>query len=149
MTQPVEHYFIPADRYYDAEHHMWARPVPDSDRVVIGIDALAIESMGDLAYVVLHPPGTPLTRGKSCGSLEAAKMTGELFSPVTGTVVEVNRDAMKRPSTINADNYDTGWLLVVRADNWADEAPFLVSGSGIPAWAASETARYREQGWAR
>jgi glycine cleavage system H protein len=149
MTHQTKTYLMPSDRYYDGEHHMWVQPVPDTDHVVIGIDALALESMGDLAYVVLSPPGTTLTRGQPCGSLEAAKMTGELVVPVSGTIVEVNRGAMKKPSIVNDDNYGGGWLIVLQTKDWAREAPALLSGSRLSAWVTAETSRYRDQGWIR
>jgi glycine cleavage system H lipoate-binding protein len=73
IIETKEEYKFPTDRRYNAEHHMWAKHV--EGHILVGIDSLGLESMGDLAYVVILPPGTKVKRGQSFGSMEAAKMT--------------------------------------------------------------------------
>ncbi|MFQ5922070.1 MAG: hypothetical protein ACE5M4_04435, partial [Anaerolineales bacterium] len=70
-------YFIPQDRHYDGDSHMWARMDSD-ERVVVGIDELGLASLGDLAYLSLFATGLPVRRGESVGTIEAAKMTGDI-----------------------------------------------------------------------
>ena len=81
-------YSIPADRFYGRENHMWASFDHVTGNVTIGMDALGLAALGDLAYVSLQPAGTKVERGESLGTLEAAKMTGDLTSPISGEIVE-------------------------------------------------------------
>jgi glycine cleavage system H protein len=142
-------YDMPSDRRYDGDHHMWAKPAEDGNGILVGIDSLGLESMGDLAYVVVQPAGTRVRRGESFGTMEAAKMTGDLYSPVSGKILAVNKDVTVRPTAVNDDNYEKGWLALIEPDNWEEESSLLVGGDQLPGWAASETERYRKQGWAR
>ena len=74
----------PADRHYERTRHVWAHRNADSGRVRIGIDALALESLGELAYVALRATGSSVARGESVGTLEAAKMTSDIATPIAG-----------------------------------------------------------------
>ncbi len=152
MTNPTDlasQYRIPADRYYESQHHMWAKPIAGSKRVVVGIDALGLAAMGDLAYVAFRQVGTEVTRADSFGTLEAAKMTGDLYSPISGKIIEVNADVLKKPSIVNDDPYEKGWLVIIEATDWENESRSLISGDKLPNWIARETERYRNQGWIR
>ena len=88
---------IPSDRFYDRDHHLWALPDTESGRVRVGIDAIGLESLGELAYVELVEIGTSVTRGESLGTLEAAKMTGSISAPVSGTIVRRNDAVLGDP----------------------------------------------------
>lgn len=140
-------YKFPADRRYDAEHHMWAKHIDGG--VLVGIDSLGLESMGDLAYVVVLPAGSKVKRGQSFGSMEAAKMTGDLYSPVSGTILAVNNEVVSKPSNVNNDNYGQGWLTLIAPDDWQSESSSLIADAQLPAWITAETERYRRQGWVR
>jgi glycine cleavage system H protein len=140
-------YPIPADRYYDGSQHMWAQPGPNADRVIVGIDALGLAALGDLAYISLQAVGTPVKRGQSMGVLEAAKMTGDLIAPVSGTLLERNEPALRDPLLVNHDPYDRGWLVTIQPSNWEYESAILITGEALPGWVAAEIERYRSQGW--
>lgn len=140
-------YTIPADRSYDRESHMWARFDPARNQVTIGIDVLGLTALGDLAYVTLADVGTTVNRGKSFGTLEAAKMTGNLSTPVSGQIVARNESAITNPALVNQDPYQAGWLVVLEPTDWQAESAQLVSGEAMPAWVDSELTRYRQQGW--
>lgn len=139
-------FLIPEDRYYLDEHHMWAQPASDN-RVVIGIDTLGLESLGDLAYVSLEKVGVEVKVGDSIGAIEAAKMTGDLISPVSGTIVKTNSDIVADPSIVNNDPYEAGWMVEIETNNWEAENTELISGDAIPNWVAKEMDRYRAEGW--
>ncbi|MBI5825793.1 MAG: glycine cleavage system protein H [Chloroflexi bacterium] len=140
-------YEIPADRAYDREHHMWAQVDSTSGQVTIGIDTLGLASLGDLAYVTLQAVGMPVKRGESMGTLEAAKMTGDLIAPVSGTIVARNDETVSNPGLVNQSPYGDGWMMVIKPSDWENESVQLVSGEGLPAWVDSEVKRYRGQGW--
>jgi glycine cleavage system H protein len=138
---------IPADRSYDREHHMWARINSTQQQALVGIDALGLAALGDLAYVTLKNIGTTIQRGESFGTLEAAKMTGDLIAPVSGVITAHNAETIRNPSLVNQAPYEDGWLVVIKPTNWNYESAQLVSGDDLPAWIESEMKRYREQGW--
>lgn len=138
---------IPTDRSYDTSSHIWVRKDPATGRVVAGLDRLGLQALGDLVYIRLHPVGTAVVRGEPMGSLEAAKMTGDLIAPVSGILIGCNEAVLRDPSVVNADPYDAGWIVSIDPTNWQRESAELVSGSAIPAWVESEVERYRKQGW--
>ena len=147
MSNQTNSYDIPADRAYDREHHMWAQYDSASNQVTVGIDTLRLASLGDLAYVTLQAVGMPVKRGESMGTLEAAKMTGDLIAPVSGVIVARNDSVVKNPSIVNQNPYSDGWMVVIKPSDWENESAQLVSDDGLPAWVESEIKRYRSQGW--
>ena len=100
---------IPTDLQYTAEHE-W---LTTGDPATIGITATAAEALGDVVYLELPEVGAQVTAGAVCGEIESTKSVSEIYSPVTGTVVEVNQDAVADPSVVNTDPYGDGWLLRV------------------------------------
>lgn len=146
MTTATTHPF-PTELAYDAAQHTWVRYDPLEGAATVGIDTLGQASMGDLVFLVLPALGAAVRRGQSAGSLEAAKMTGDVVCPLSGEVLAVNEAALRDPSLINRDPYGAGWLLKVRPTSWDAELPALVSGDAVAAWAEGEIARYRTQGW--
>jgi len=147
VSNKTNSYDIPADRAYDREHHMWAQYESASGQVTVGIDTLGLASLGDLAYITLQAVGMPVKRGESMGTLEAAKMTGDLIAPVSGVIVARNDNVVKNPSIANQNPYSDGWMVVIKPSDWVNESTQLVSDEGLPAWVESEIKRYRGQGW--
>lgn len=100
---------FPANLRYTAEHE-W---VDDGSPATVGITAVAAEALGDVVFVELPAVGSTVEAGAVVGEIESTKSVSELFSPVSGTVVEVNEAAVDDPSVVNADPYGAGWLLKV------------------------------------
>lgn len=140
-------FHFPRERYYDRIHHLWVQMVPEGGRVSIGMDALGLEALGDLVYLSLPEVGAPVKRGKPLGTLEAAKMTGELIAPVSGTLVARNESVLRDPHLVNRDCYGAGWLAAIEPSAWATESTELVHGPDVTAWVQAEIERYRKQGW--
>ena len=69
--------------------------------------------LGDIVYLELPEVGSEVTAGSVIGEVESTKSVSELFSPVTGTVVEVNQAAIDDPAVVNSDPYTDGWLFKV------------------------------------
>ena len=107
---------IPTDLRYTVEHE-WVR---EGDPATIGITATATEALGDIVYLELPQPGTALTAGAVCGEIESTKSVSELYSPVTGTVVAANPEAIADPSLVNSDPFGRGWLLKVTVEATGD-----------------------------
>ena len=91
--------------------HEWIDLSGDSGKV--GITDYAQRQLGDVVYIELPDVGTALTQGQSFGTIESVKAVSELYSPVTGDVVEVNTALKDKPETVNLDPH-ASWMIVVR-----------------------------------
>ena len=83
------------------------------DRGKVGITDYAQAQLGDVVYVELPEVGAKLKQGQSFGTIESVKAVSELYSPVTGEIVEVNTALKDKPETINADPY-ASWMVVIK-----------------------------------
>jgi glycine cleavage system H protein len=101
---------FPDELRYSAEHEWVA---VDGPRARIGITDFAQDSLGDVVYVELPGTGANVLAHASCAEVESTKSVSEIFSPVTGTVVEVNEALNDAPEQLNADPYGAGWIFVV------------------------------------
>ncbi|HMO11280.1 MAG TPA: glycine cleavage system protein GcvH [Actinotalea sp.] len=119
---------IPDQLQYTAEHE-W---VALGDLATVGITAHAADALGDVVYLELPEVGSTVSAGSVCGEIESTKSVSELFSPVDGTVVEVNSDAVDDPSVVNADPYGAGWLIRVQVSG----TPTLISAEEYAALVA-------------
>jgi glycine cleavage system H protein len=80
----------------------------------VGITHHAQAQLGDVVFVELPTVGRKLKSGESFGTVESVKAVSELFSPVSGEVLEVNAALAKKPETVNGDPYGQGWMIVVK-----------------------------------
>ena len=101
---------FPEELRYSAEHEWVA---VDGVRARVGITDYAQDSLGDVVYVELPGVGANVMAHASCAEVESTKSVSEIFSPVTGTVVEVNQTLDDAPEQVNADPYGAGWIFVV------------------------------------
>jgi glycine cleavage system H protein len=95
--------------------HEWAR-VEGDGKVTVGISDHAQGLLGDLVYVELPSVGDRVEAGNASAVVESVKAASDVYSPITGTVVEVNSALSDKPETINEDAYGDGWLFVVEAE---------------------------------
>ena len=102
---------IPGDLKF-LKSHEWAR-VEGNGRVTVGISDHAQGLLGDLVYVELPNLGDQIEAGNPVAVVESVKAASDVYSPITGTVVEVNSALSDKPETINEDAYGDGWLYVV------------------------------------
>jgi glycine cleavage system H protein len=100
---------LPAHLHYTVEHE-W---LDDASPATVGITSVAADALGDIVYLELPAVGESLTAGSVIGEIESTKSVSELFSPVSGTVAEVNQAAIDDPSLVNSDPFGAGWLLKV------------------------------------
>ncbi len=101
-----------------AKTHEWVKLMGDN-QVQVGISDFAQYELGDLVYVELPAVGRHLALAEQCAVVESVKTASDLYSPVTGTVVEVNTQVADEPGLVNEDAY-TNWLFTLKADNLAD-----------------------------
>ena len=105
---------IPGDLKF-LKSHEWAR-VEGDGKVTIGISDHAQGLLGDLVYVELPSVGDRVEAGTASAVVESVKAASDVYSPVSGTVLEVNAALADKPETINEDAYGDGWLFVVEAE---------------------------------
>tara|TARA_Y100001949_G_C15806784_1_gene251690 strand:- start:51 stop:485 length:435 start_codon:yes stop_codon:yes gene_type:complete len=137
-------YNLKNDRFYNS-NHLWAKK-DESDQVTIGMDELGLDSLGELAYLTLPSEGTAVEMGKAMGTVEAAKMTGDLYAPISGIVIEINETVLQNPLLVNEQPYEKGWLVKIEPTNWDEESKAMVSGENIPKWVDREIERFETQG---
>ena len=109
---------IPADRRYTKEHE-WARR--DGKRVVVGITDYAQEQLGDVVFVGLPEPGSEVEAGTPMGEVESTKSVSDVYSPVTGKVLEKNDAVEETPEVVNSDPYGDGWLVIIESEGDLEE----------------------------
>jgi glycine cleavage system H protein len=86
----------------------------EGDIGTIGITDFAQKELGDVVFVELPQVGSELEMANELGSIESVKAVSELFSPVTGEVIEVNDALVEKPDLVNTDPYGDGWMIRVR-----------------------------------
>lgn len=106
---------IPGDLKF-LKSHEWAR-VEGNGRVTVGISDHAQGLLGDLVYVELPEVGTTAKANEQIAVVESVKAASDVYSPVSGTIVEVNSALADKPETINEDAYGDGWMFVVEVSN--------------------------------
>jgi glycine cleavage system H protein len=98
---------VPEDLRYSSDHE-WARV--EAKRVRVGITDYAQDALGDVVFVELPAVGAEFEAGAQLGEVESTKSVSEIYSPVTGLVVEVNEALTEAPELLNEDPYGGGWL---------------------------------------
>jgi glycine cleavage system H protein len=102
---------VPEDLHYSKDHE-WVKV--EGNIVVIGITDYAQNSLGDVVYVELPKPGDQFAANESFGSVESVKAVSEVFTPVSGEIVDANQTLHDEPEKVNADPYGEGWMIRVR-----------------------------------
>jgi len=109
---------IPGDLKF-LKSHEWAR-IEDDGLVRVGISEHAQEQLGDLVYVELPEIGASVAAGTGAAVVESVKAASDIYSPISGEVVEVNELLSDKPETINEDAYGDGWMFLVRPSDRAE-----------------------------
>ncbi|MCU0756764.1 MAG: glycine cleavage system protein GcvH [Xanthomonadales bacterium] len=117
---------VPADLKF-LKSHEWARSA--EGRVTVGISDHAQDALGDLVYVELPQVGQRFAVGDKFAVVESVKAASDVYSPVTGVVVEVNAALADAPETINRSPYGEGWMVIIEADAGWDGHELLDAGS--------------------
>ena len=107
---------FPEDLRYTKDHE-WIRVDGKNGRV--GITDFAQSELGDVVFVELPPVGTKVEQGKSFGTIEAVKAVSDLYAPVSGEVVEINKEVQDSPEVVNKEPYERGWMVTIRIQDGA------------------------------
>ena len=133
---------FPEDLYYHRDH-MWVKVEEGKARV--GYNDWAQEAAGKLVNLNTRRVGRSLKAGKTLGTVESGKWVGPLKSPVSGEIVELNDEVLKKPSLINEDPYGRGWIAVIGATDLETELKDLIKGSDqekLKTWLREEKAKH-------
>ena len=113
---------IPNDLLYTIEHE-WVRL--KNNRATIGITDFAQGQLGDVVFVELPAEGTELTKENTFGVVESVKTVSDIYAPMTGKVVAVNKDLESQPELVNSDPYGQGWMIEIEFSNSSPEQSLL------------------------
>jgi len=108
---------FPEDFLYTEEHE-WV--LVEDDIVTVGITDFAQDALGDIVFVELPEVGYQVEAGKTFGVVESVKAVSDIYSPVTGEVLEVNDELPDTPELVNTSPYDGAWMLKIKLDDPAE-----------------------------
>jgi glycine cleavage system H protein len=121
---------LPSELKY-ASSHEWARLESDGT-VVVGITDHAQEALGDIVYIELPEMGAAVDAGAEVAVVESVKAASDIYSPITGEVVEINPALEGEPETVNSSPYADGWLFRVKVGS-TDELEEMMDADGYQA----------------
>ena len=110
------------NRMFTSDHE-WL--TVDGDVATVGITDYAQSQLGDVVFVELPQVGRQVAKGETAGVVESVKAASDVFSPLTGEVVEVNSEIVADPTLVNKDPMQTGWFFKIRLADRAQLAEFL------------------------
>lgn len=110
----IDELILPEDLRY-ADDHEWAKP--ENGETTIGISDYAQAQLGDIVFVELPAPGAVIGKGELFGTVESVKAVAELYMPVGGEVLAVNKVLEESPELVNKAPYSEGWMLRVKTGN--------------------------------
>jgi len=110
----------PADRKYTKEHEWVKVEDPKTGVAAAGITGYAQDQLGDIVYFELPKPGSTVIHLGKMGEVESVKAVSDLFSPVSGEVIEVNASLLDHPELVNQDPLGVGWLVRVAMSDPAE-----------------------------
>ena len=116
-------YSVPDGLYYTKEHE-WVRIEENKCRV--GVTDYAQNSLHEIVYVDLPKVGTKVAQMQSLGTVESVKAVADVYSPVSGEVVEVNNTLSDAPEIVNKTPYSEGWITVIKPEDLKKDLPGLM-----------------------
>jgi glycine cleavage system H protein len=123
------------ENYRYSKEHEWVRL--EGDIGTVGITFHAQKELGDIVYADLPKPGTMVEQGKAMGSVESVKAVSEIYSPVSGEVVEVNETLAAAPEKLNQDPQGEAWLVRIKVSA-PSEIDALLSAADYQSYVGAE-----------
>ena len=106
-----------------APTHEWA--LLEGNIATVGISKFAVDQLTDLIMIELPAVGTRVSTGKSFGEIESVKAVSDLYAPLAGEVIEVNKQVTSNVALLAEDPYDTGWLIKIKVDQPVDTSGLM------------------------
>jgi glycine cleavage system H protein len=125
---------IPSDLRFHKEH-AWVRHV--GKRATVGISDFAQDALGDIVFLDLPKVGVSVKVGQQIGEVESTKTTSTIYTPVSGTVSQINTELKDRPEVVNSDPYGKGWIAIIDLADPA-EVDQLMTAAQYEAFLASQ-----------
>jgi glycine cleavage system H protein len=116
-------YNVPEDFYYTREHE-WVKLVGDNCK--IGVTDYAQSSLHEVVYVDLPRIGLKVSQMQSLGTVESVKAVADVYSPISGVVLEVNSTLSDAPELVNKSPYGEGWITIIKPEDLKKELPGLM-----------------------
>ena len=117
---------VPSDLKY-AKSHEWVRV--SGDTATVGITDHAQHELTDVVFVELPAVGRPVKAGEACAVVESVKTASDLYSPVSGQILEMNKAVVDNPALVNTDPYGGGWFFKIKLSNPAELSSLLTPES--------------------
>ena len=109
-----EEYIVPENLYYTKEHE-WLKV--QGDTATMGITDYAQKSLHEIVFVDLPEVGRKVKQMESIGTVESVKAVSEIYTPISGEIIEVNTELNEKPELVNQDPYGKGWIVKIRPEN--------------------------------
>ena len=116
-------YLVPPDFLYTKEHE-WVKV--EGEKCRIGVTDYAQDSLHEIVYVDLPKVGIKVAQMQSLGTVESVKAVADVYSPIAGTVSEVNTELSDAPELVNKSPYEKGWITVIRPDDLRKDTAALM-----------------------
>ncbi len=113
---------FPENLKYTKDHE-WVRV--EGNEAVVGITDFAQGELGDIVYVEIETEGDTLDKEAVFGTVEAVKTVSDLFMPLSGKIIALNKDLESGPEDINKDPYGKGWMIRIQMSNPAEAGSLL------------------------
>jgi glycine cleavage system H protein len=105
--------------------HEWVQWEEGAETVTVGLSDYAQDKLGSIVFVEFPDPGTEVKPGESVAVVESVKAVADTYSPVEGTIVEVNEALLDQPELLNEDPYGDGWMVKIQLAPGADPAGLM------------------------
>jgi glycine cleavage system H protein len=115
---------IPQDLHY-TEDHEYLKPAGETGVVYIGVTDYAQGELGDIVFIELPKVGAKFKKHDVFGTIEAVKAVSELYAPVSGEVLEVNKRLDGEPALVNSDPYGDGWMVKLRLADEGEQSALM------------------------
>lgn len=108
---------IKPDRRYTKSHE-WVKI--DGDTITMGVSDFAQSELGDITYLELPEPGDSVSKSEPLGVIESVKAASDIYSPVSGEIVEANDQVIDAPESVNSSPYDDAWLVKIKVSDTSE-----------------------------
>ncbi len=103
-----------------AKTHEW---VLEEDNVcTVGLTDYAVEELGDIVFVELPEVGTTFEKNEVFATIESVKAASEIYMPIGGKIIEINEELISSPEIVNEDNWEKGWFVKIKAEDFARDS---------------------------
>jgi glycine cleavage system H protein len=135
----IDKYEMPDELYYTTDH-AWVKV--EGNQIKIGITDFMQQLAGEITFIRVPRAGKDLEAGKNLASMQSGKWAGKVAVPVSGKVVDVNKDLAAVPRPLNDDPYGQGWIAIMEPANMADIEANLLKGDQAVQFLQEEIAKH-------